>query len=76
LNLPVLVIFGTLDAFLPPELARVYRELLPNCNTVFVYDAAHEVDADRPEAFVSLVNDFYDRHEAFLVNTRSSVLYE
>ena len=76
LDLPVLVIFGTLDAFLPSELARVYRELLPNCNTVFVYDAAHEVDADRPEAFVSLVNDFYDRHEAFLVNTQSSVLYE
>lgn len=76
LNVPVLVIFGTLDDFLPSHLARVYRELLPNCNTVFVYDAAHEVDADRPEAFVSLVNDFYDRHEAFLVNTQSSVLYE
>jgi pimeloyl-ACP methyl ester carboxylesterase len=76
LNLPVLVIFGTLDHFLPSQLASIYRELLPNCNTVFVYDAAHEVDADRPEAFVSLVNDFYNRHEAFLVNTQSSALYE
>ena len=76
LNVPVLVIFGTLDDFLPSELARVYRELLPNCNTVFVYDAAHEVDADRPEAFVSLVNDFYNRREAFLVNAQSSALYE
>jgi pimeloyl-ACP methyl ester carboxylesterase len=76
LNVPVLVIFGTRDDFLPSELARVYRELLPNCNTVFVYDAAHEVDADRSEAFVALVNDFYNRHEAFLVNTQSSALYE
>jgi pimeloyl-ACP methyl ester carboxylesterase len=76
LNLPVLVIFGTRDDFLPSHLARSYRELLPNCNTVFVYDAAHEVDADRPEAFVALVNDFYERHEAFLVNIQNSALYE
>jgi pimeloyl-ACP methyl ester carboxylesterase len=76
LNTPVLVIFGTRDDFLPSHLARTYRELLPNCNTVFVYDAAHEVDADRPEAFVSLVNDFYNRHEAFLVNIQNSALYE
>lgn len=76
LNVPVLTIFGTLDEFLPSHLARHYRELLPNCHTVFVYDAAHEVDADRPEAFVALVNDFYDRHEAFIVNTKSSALYE
>jgi pimeloyl-ACP methyl ester carboxylesterase len=76
LNLPVLVIFGTRDNFLPSALAAIYRDLLPNCNTMFVYDAAHEVDADRPQAFVSLVNDFYDRHEAFLVNRQSSALYE
>ncbi len=76
LTVPVLVIFGTLDTFIPTQLMSVYRQLLPNCNTVFFYDAAHEVDADRPDAFVSLVNDFYDRHEAFLVNTQSSVLYE
>ena len=76
LNLPVLVIFGTRDDFLPSHLARIYRELLPNCNTVFVYDAAHEVDADRPEAFVALVDDFYNRHEAFVVNIQSSALYD
>ena len=70
------MIFGTLDTFIPLELMSAYRALLPNGNTVFIYDAAHEVDADRPEAFVSLVNDFYNRHEAFLVNVQSSVLYE
>jgi pimeloyl-ACP methyl ester carboxylesterase len=76
LAVPVLVIFGTRDCFIPAEMMSVYRELLPNGNTVFIYDAAHEVDADRPEAFVALVNDFYDRHEAFLVNVQSSVIYE
>jgi len=74
LRVPVLVVFGTLDSVIPPEMGRLYKEILPNCNLVFLYDAAHESDADRPEAFVALVNDFLDRHEAFLVNTRSSLI--
>ena len=76
LNVPVLVVFGIGDVFLPSHLARHYREILPNCNIVFVYDAAHEVDADRPEAFVALVSDFYRRHEAFIVNSQSGALYD
>jgi pimeloyl-ACP methyl ester carboxylesterase len=74
LQVPVLVIFGTLDKVISPEMGRYYKDILPNCSLVFLYDAAHESDADRPEAFVSLVNDFFDRHEAFLVNTRSSLI--
>jgi pimeloyl-ACP methyl ester carboxylesterase len=74
LPVPVLVVFGTEDKMLPAEMARIYREKIPNCNLVFVYDAAHEVDADRPEAFVSLVNDFLERQEAFLVNRNSGLL--
>ena len=74
LPVPVLVVFGTEDRMLPPEMARIYREKIPSCNLVFVYDAAHEVDADRPEAFVSLVDDFLERKEAFLVNRNSGLL--
>jgi pimeloyl-ACP methyl ester carboxylesterase len=76
LNVPALVLFGTRDRFIPSELMSLYRKLLPNCSTVHVYDAAHEVDGDRPEAVVSLITDFLERHEAFLVNNQSSVLYE
>jgi pimeloyl-ACP methyl ester carboxylesterase len=75
LNLPVLVVFGTLDNVTPPELGRHYREVLPNGHVVFLYDAAHEADADRPEAFVELANDFRDRHEAFIVTTKSGLLH-
>jgi pimeloyl-ACP methyl ester carboxylesterase len=75
LNLPVLVVFGTLDTVLPPEMGRHYKEILPNCSLVFLYDAAHEADADRPEAFAALVNDFLARHEGFLVTTKSSLIY-
>ena len=74
LNVPTLVVFGTLDNVVPPEMGRHYREILPNCHVVFLYDAAHEADADRPEAFVALVNDFLERHEAFIVSTRSGLL--
>ncbi|HEU0074579.1 MAG TPA: alpha/beta hydrolase [Dehalococcoidia bacterium] len=74
LSTPVLVVFGTLDTVMPPELGRHYKELLPNCNLVFLYDAAHEADADRPEAFVSLVNDFLGRHEVFVIKEGSDLI--
>jgi pimeloyl-ACP methyl ester carboxylesterase len=76
LQVPVLVVIGTLDNVIPPEMGRHYREILPNCNVVFLYDAAHEADADRPEAFVDLVNDFLERHEAFIVTTRSGLIHQ
>jgi len=75
LNVPTLVIFGTKDSVISPELGRVYREKMPNCNYVLVFDAGHEVAADRPEAFVSLVSDFLDRREAFIVSQTSSLLH-
>lgn len=75
LNVPTLVVFGTRDALIPPELGRVYREKMPNCQYVLVYDAGHEVGADRPEAFASLVDDFVERREAFIVSQKSSLLH-
>jgi pimeloyl-ACP methyl ester carboxylesterase len=74
LDIPVLVVFGTLDRMIPPEMGRLYCEKLPNCHLVLVYDAAHEVDADRPEAFVSVASDFMQRHEAFLVSRQSGLI--
>jgi len=68
------VVFGTLDSVVPPEMGRHYKEILPNCNLVFLYDAAHEADADRPEAFVTLVNDFLERHGAFVIKTESDLI--
>jgi pimeloyl-ACP methyl ester carboxylesterase len=75
LNIPVLVVFGTLDRMIPAEMGRLYCEKLPNCHLVLVYDAAHEVDADRPEAFVAVASDFLQRHEAFLVSRQSGLIH-
>lgn len=72
---PVLVIWGTHDRMIPPEMARVYVEKLPTAFFILLYDAGHEADADRPEAFADLVTEFVERREAFVVNNRSSVVH-
>jgi pimeloyl-ACP methyl ester carboxylesterase len=74
LHVPVLVLFGTMDRMIPSEMGRLYCDKLPNCHLVLVYDAGHAVDADRPEAFVSVVSDFLQHHEAFLVNRQSGLI--
>jgi pimeloyl-ACP methyl ester carboxylesterase len=75
LDLPVLVVFGTEDRMIPSDMGRLYGEKLPNCHLILVYDAGHAVDADRPEAFVSVVGDFLQRHDAFLVNRQSGLIH-
>jgi pimeloyl-ACP methyl ester carboxylesterase len=75
LDLPVLVVFGTEDRMIPSDMGRLYCEKLPNCHLILVYDAGHSVDADRPEAFVSVVGDFLQRHDAFLVNRQSGLIH-
>ena len=72
---PTLVVFGTLDRVIPPDLGRIYKTLLPNCHLVFVYDAGHELSTDRPEAFAELADDFLERHEAFVINRTKTVIH-
>ncbi len=74
LDTPVLACFGTEDKVMPPEVARIYAELLPNCHLMMIYDAAHAVDADRPEAVAAVAADFFERHEKFLVRQQSDVI--
>jgi 4,5:9,10-diseco-3-hydroxy-5,9,17-trioxoandrosta-1(10),2-diene-4-oate hydrolase len=72
---PVLVVWGTEDRMIPPEMGRVYVEKLPNAFFVLLYDAGHEADAERPEAFTDLAVEFIDRREGFVVNDRSGVVH-
>jgi pimeloyl-ACP methyl ester carboxylesterase len=74
LDLPTLVLFGTSDQQIPPAMGRVYREKLPRCHLVYVYDAGHSIDADRPEAFASVVGEFLEQGESFIVKRESSLL--
>jgi pimeloyl-ACP methyl ester carboxylesterase len=72
---PVLVIWGTDDRMIPSEMGRIYVEKLPTAFLVLLYDAGHEADADRPEAFTDLVNEFIERGAGFVVNRRSGVVH-
>jgi pimeloyl-ACP methyl ester carboxylesterase len=72
---PSLVLFGTLDRVIPPEMGRFYKELLPNCHLVFVYDAGHAISTERPEAFTEVTVDFLERREAFVVSRTETVIH-
>ncbi|HUK61181.1 MAG TPA: alpha/beta hydrolase [Stellaceae bacterium] len=71
----VLALFGTADKVTPPEGAHLFREIIPNCHIMLVYDAAHAIDADRPEAVASIVGDFLARKDQFLVRNTSDLLH-
>jgi len=75
LTTPTLVLFGTVDGVIPPEMGHIYKELMPNCHLVFVYDAAHAISTDRPEAFSEVVADFLERHEAFVISRTETVIH-
>jgi pimeloyl-ACP methyl ester carboxylesterase len=75
LVVPTLVLFGTRDQVIPPEMGRFYKELLPNCHLVFVYDSGHAVSTERPEAFAEVTTDFLERHEAFVVSRTETVIH-
>jgi pimeloyl-ACP methyl ester carboxylesterase len=75
LQVPTLVLLGTRDRVTPFETGRAYRATLPRCHLVFVYDAGHAIAADRPEAFASLVGDFLERRDQFVVNRTSGRAY-
>jgi pimeloyl-ACP methyl ester carboxylesterase len=75
LTVPTLAVFGTEDRLTPPEMARFYRQQYGNAHLVLIYDAAHLVDLDRPEAVAEVVGDFLARKEGFLVSRQSGVIH-
>jgi pimeloyl-ACP methyl ester carboxylesterase len=75
LTTPALIVFGTRDAVIPPEMGRIYKESMPNAHLMFVYDAGHAVAAERPEAFTEVVADFLKRNDAFVINRIKTVIH-
>jgi pimeloyl-ACP methyl ester carboxylesterase len=72
---PTLVLFGTADGQAAQDTGRVYTGLIPNSHLVFVYDAAHAIGRDRPEAFAEVVADFLERHEAFIISRTPTLIH-
>jgi len=72
---PTLVLLGTLDRVISSGVGRIYKELLPNGHLVFVYDAAHAISTDRPEAFSEVAADFVRRHDAFVISRSPTLIH-
>ena len=56
---PTLVLFGTVDRVIPPEMGHIYKELMPNYQLVFVYGGMTRVNG-RPEASTAVLADFLE----------------
>ena len=71
---PTLAVFGTRDRMTGREAPSTYRAGIPNCHVSLVYDAAHLVAPERPEAVSRVVIDFIENRETFVVSRQSSVI--
>ncbi len=69
-----LVLFGRNDGVINPVNGPTYRRLLPNSTLLYVHDAAHDIQNDRPEAFADVVGDFVTRGMNFLINETDGLI--
>jgi pimeloyl-ACP methyl ester carboxylesterase len=74
-KMPILVLMGTADRLIPPQMGRHYREKLPDAYVVMIYDAAHALDVERPEAVAAVIEDFLARRDKFIVTSASSAIF-
>ena len=59
---------GTSDGRVPVEADYLLSERIADCHLIFVYDAAHNIEVDQPDRFLTVVRSFLDRGKAFIVN--------
>jgi hypothetical protein len=71
---PTLVLFGTRDERLAQESGRIYARRIPKCFYTLVYDAGHDIAADRPQALQTVVRDFLRHREKFVFPHQSSAI--
>jgi pimeloyl-ACP methyl ester carboxylesterase len=69
-----LILFGRDDGIISPVNGRTLRRLLRNSSLQYVYDAAHDIQCDRPEAFADVVGDFLERGMNFLINDQDGLI--
>ena len=69
-----LILFGTDDGIINPINGRTLRRLMRNSTLQLVYDAAHDIQGDRPEAFAETVSDFLRRGMGFMINEQDGII--
>ncbi|MGZ4703009.1 MAG: alpha/beta fold hydrolase [Ilumatobacteraceae bacterium] len=69
-----LILFGRDDGIINPINGRTLRRLMRNSSLQYVFDAAHDIQSDRPEAFADVVGDFLERGMQFLINAQDGLI--
>ncbi len=69
-----LILFGRDDGIINPINGRTLRRAMRNSSLQYVYDAAHDIQCDRPEAFADIVGDFLDRGMQFMINAHDGLI--
>jgi hypothetical protein len=76
ISLPTLLLLGTGDRMIPPESGNPFQQHIATCHRIFLYGAAHELPISAGPMWTSIVNEFIDRGEAFVVNRGSTFVRE
>lgn len=58
----------------PPGNGRTYGRLLPNWSLEFVYDAAHAIQQDRPEASAHVTAAFLRRGLLYIIPDKDTLI--
>jgi pimeloyl-ACP methyl ester carboxylesterase len=69
-----LIVFGHSDGLINPINGRTIKQLMANSTLQFIYDAGHDAQCDRPEAFADVVGDFLRRGMGFMVNEQDGLI--
>lgn len=63
-----LILSGSRDVRVPAQAVQAVKSGIKRSQLLYIYDAAHAMEVDQPERVASLVEDFFVRGEAFIVN--------
>jgi pimeloyl-ACP methyl ester carboxylesterase len=62
LRIPVLLLTGDADLYIPPSLLRKFAAIIPGSEMIVIPDAGHAIYWEQPERFNREVLDFVARH--------------
>jgi pimeloyl-ACP methyl ester carboxylesterase len=69
-----LILFGRDDGIVNPVNGRTIRRVMRNSSLQYIFDAAHDIQSDRPEAFADVVGDFLVRGMNFMINDQDGLI--
>jgi len=64
---PTLILVGTRDRSGSRAAGHMFREQIPSCHLLLVYDAGQAIAADRREACLAPIGEFLEQGEGFIV---------